>query len=146
MKKKGFLELYDMYRLVKFVFDFKFGVLNVIVFVYLYFIYDVILDGDKMVVQFDILIFEGLNVLQSGMDYLYDLYYVFVFDFVDFSIYVDVLEDLFQMWYINCFLKFREGVFIDLDFYFYNYVKLIKEEAIKIVMILWKEINWLNLK
>lgn len=146
MKKKGFLELYDMYCLVKFVFDFKFGVLNVIVFVYLYFIYDVILDGDKMVVQFDILIFEGLNVLQSGMDYLYDLYYVFVFDFVDFLIYVDVLEDLFQIWYINCFLKFCEGVFIDLDFYFYNYVKLIKEEVIKIVMILWKEINWLNLK
>lgn len=135
-----------MYRLVKFVFDFKFGVLNVIVFVYLYFIYDVISDGDKTVVQFDILIFEGLNVLQSGMDYLYDLYYVFVFDFVDFSIYVDVSEDLFQIWYINRFLKFREGVFIDSDFYFYNYAKLIKEEAIKIVMILWKEINWLNLK
>ncbi len=52
----------------------------------------------------------------------------------------------FQTWYINRFLKFREGAFTDPDSYFHNYAKLTKEEAIKTAMTLWKEINWLNLK
>lgn len=103
-------------------------------------------DGDKTVVQPDILILEGLNVLQSGMDYPHDPHHVFVSDFVDFSIYVDAPEDLLQTWYINRFLKFREGAFTDPDSYFHNYAKLTKEEAIKTAMTLWKEINWLNLK
>lgn len=80
------------------------------------------------------------------MDYLYDFYYVFVFDFVDFFIYVDVLEELLKSWYINCFFKFWEGVFIDLDFYFYNYVKFLKEEVVDIVILLWNEINLMNFK
>lgn len=50
------------------------------------------------------------------------------------------------MWYINRFLKFREGAFTDPDSYFHNYAKLTKEEAINTAMTLWKEINWLNLK
>ena len=78
--------------------------------VYSHLIYDVIPDGDKTVVQPDILILEGLNVLQSGMDYPHDPHHVFVSDFVDFSIYVDAPEDLLQTWYINRFLKFREGL------------------------------------
>lgn len=69
MKKKGFPESYDMHRLVKFVSDLKSGVPNVTAPVYSHLIYDVIPDGDKTVVQPDILILEGLNVLQSGMDY-----------------------------------------------------------------------------
>ncbi len=58
----------------------------------------------------------------------------------------DAPEDLLQTWYINRFLKFREGAFTDPDSYFHNYAKLTKEEAIKTAMTLWKEINWLNLK
>ena len=146
MKKKGFPESYDMHRLVKFVSDLKSGVPNVTAPVYSHLIYDVIPDGDKTVVQPDILILEGLNVLQSGMDYPHDPHHVFVSDFVDFSIYVDAPEDLLQTWYINRFLKFREGAFTDPDSYFHNYAKLTKEEAIKTAMTLWKEINWLNLK
>lgn len=80
------------------------------------------------------------------MDYPHDPHHVFVSDFVDFSIYVDAPEDLLQTWYINRFLKFREGAFTDPDSYFHNYAKLTKEEAIKTAMTLWKEINWLNLK
>lgn len=146
MKKKGFPESYDMHRLVKFVSDLKSGVPNVTAPVYSHLIYDVIPNGDKTVVQPDILILEGLNVLQSGMDYPHDPHHVFVSDFVDFSIYVDAPEDLLQTWYINRFLKFREGAFTDPDSYFHNYAKLTKEEAIKTAMTLWKEINWLNLK
>ena len=146
MKKKGFPQSYDMHRLVKFVSDLKSGVPNVTAPVYSHLIYDVIPDGDKTVAQPDILILEGLNVLQSGMDYPHDPHHVFVSDFVDFSIYVDAPEELLQTWYINRFLKFREGAFTNPDSYFHNYAKLSEDEAINTATSLWKEINWLNLK
>lgn len=146
MKKKGFPQSYDMHRLVKFVSDLKSGAKQVTAPVYSHLIYDVIPDGDKVVQQPDILILEGLNVLQSGMDYPHDPHRVFVSDFVDFSIYVDAPDDLLQSWYINRFLKFRQGAFSDPDSYFHNYAKLSEQEAIQIATDLWKEINWLNLQ
>lgn len=145
MKKKGFPQSYDMHRLVKFVSDIKSGVPNVTAPVYSHLFYDVIPGGDKTVVQPDILILEGLNVLQSGMDYPHDPHHVFVSDFVDFSIYVDAPEELLQDWYINRFLKFRESAFTDPDSYFHHYAKLSKDEAINTATQLWKEINLLNL-
>ncbi len=146
MKKKGFPQSYDMHRLVKFVSDIKSGVPNVTAPVYSHLFYDVIPGGDKTVAQPDILILEGLNVLQSGMDYPHDPHHVFVSDFVDFSIYVDAPEELLQDWYINRFLKFRESAFTDPDSYFHHYAKLSKDEAINTATQLWKEINLLNLK
>ena len=146
MKKKGFPLSYDMHRLVKFVSDLKSGVPNVTAPVYSHLIYDRIPGGDKTVVQPDILILEGLNVLQSGMDYPHDPHHVFVSDFVDFSIYVDAPEDLLQSWYINRFLKFREGAFTDPDSYFHHYAQLSEEEAVKVATGLWNEINYVNLK
>ena len=143
MKKKGFPQSYDMHRLVKFVSDLK---PQATAPVYSHLIYDVIPDGDKTVAQPDILILEGLNVLQSGMDYPHDPHHVFVSDFVDFSIYVDAPEELLKSWYINRFLKFREGAFTDPDSYFHNYAKLSKEEAVEIATSLWNEINLMNLK
>lgn len=146
MKKKGFPQSYDMHRLVKFVSDIKSGVPNVTAPVYSHFFYDVIPDGDKTIAQPDILILEGLNVLQSGMDYPHDPHHVFVSDFVDFSIYVDAPEGLLKDWYINRFLKFRESAFTDPDSYFHNYAKLSKDEAINTATQLWNEINLLNLR
>lgn len=146
MKKKGFPLSYDMHRLVKFVSDLKSGVPHVTAPVYSHLIYDRIPGGDKTVVQPDILILEGLNVLQSGMDYPHDPHYVFVSDFVDFSIYVDAPEDLLQNWYINRFLKFREGAFTDPGSYFHHYAQLSEEEAIGVATGLWNEINYVNLK
>ncbi len=146
MKKKGFPESYDMHRLVNFVSDLKSGTSEVTAPVYSHLIYDVIPNGDKIVQQPDILILEGLNVLQSGMDYPHDPHHVFVSDFVDFSIYVDAPEDLLESWYINRFLKFRQGAFTDPNSYFHHYAKLSEETAVNIAMQLWKEINWLNLK
>jgi type I pantothenate kinase len=108
--------------------------------------YDIVPDCNKVIEQPDILILEGLNVLQSGMDYPHDPHRVFVSDFVDFSIYVDAPEDLLKSWYINRFLKFREGAFTNPDSYFHNYAKLTKEEAINIASQLWLEINGLNLQ
>ena len=146
MKKKGFPQSYDMHRLVKFVADLKSGANEVTAPVYSHLIYDVIPDGDKVVQQPDILILEGLNVLQSGMDYPHDPHHVFVSDFVDFSIYVDAPEELLEDWYINRFLKFRKGAFTDPDSYFHHYAQLSEEEAVNIATQLWKEINWRNLK
>jgi type I pantothenate kinase len=65
--------------------------------------------------------------------------------FVDFSIYVDAPEDLLQGWYINRFLKFRQGAFSDPDSYFHHYAKLPEAEAVNIATQLWNEINGLNL-
>lgn len=146
MKKKGFPLSYDMHRLVKFVSDLKSGAPNVTAPVYSHLIYDRIPDGDKTVAQPDILILEGLNVLQSGMDYPHDPHHVFVSDFVDFSIYVDAPENLLQNWYINRFLKFREGAFTDPDSYFHNYAQLSEDEAVNVATALWNEINYVNLK
>lgn len=146
MQKKGFPQSYNMQRLVKFVEDVKSGVANVTAPVYSHLIYDVIAGGDKVVTQPDILLLEGLNVLQSGMDYPHDPHRVFVSDFVDFSIYVDAAEDLLQNWYITRFLKFRESAFADPDSYFHHYANLSQNEAIATATALWKEINWLNLQ
>ena len=146
MKKKGFPQSYDMHQLVNFVSEVKSGAKSVKAPVYSHLIYDVIPEGNKVIEQPDILILEGLNVLQSGMDYPHDPHRVFVSDFVDFSIYVDAPEDLLQGWYINRFLKFRQGAFSDPDSYFHHYAKLPEEEAVNIATQLWNEINGLNLK
>ena len=146
MKKKGFPLSYDMHRLVKFVSDLKSGVPNVTAPVYSHLIYDRIPDGDKTVVQPDILILEGLNVLQSGLDYPHDPHNVFVYDLVDFNIYVYAPEELLKRWYINRFQKFREGAFTDPDSYFHNYAQLSEAEAVNVATSLWNEINYVNLK
>ncbi|MGL6021275.1 MAG: type I pantothenate kinase [Gibbsiella quercinecans] len=146
MKKKGFPQSYDMHSLVKFVSEVKSGAKRVTAPVYSHLIYDIVTDGNKVIEQPDILILEGLNVLQSGMDYPHDPHHVFVSDFVDFSIYVDAPEDLLQTWYINRFLKFRQGAFSNPNSYFHNYAKLPEAEAINIATGLWNEINGLNLK
>ncbi|QCR37484.1 type I pantothenate kinase [Nissabacter sp. SGAir0207] len=146
MKKKGFPQSYDMHNLVRFVSEVKSGAQKVTAPVYSHLIYDIIPDGNKTIEQPDILILEGLNVLQSGMDYPHDPHRVFVSDFVDFSIYVDAPEALLQRWYINRFLKFRQGAFSDPNSYFHNYAKLPEPEAINIATQLWQEINGLNLQ
>ncbi|MDT3254067.1 type I pantothenate kinase [Serratia sp. root2] len=146
MKKKGFPQSYDMHSLVKFVSEVKSGAKRVTAPVYSHLIYDVVPDGNKVIEQPDILILEGLNVLQSGMDYPHDPHHVFVSDFVDFSIYVDAPAQLLQTWYINRFLKFRQGAFSNPDSYFHNYAKLPETEAVNIATQLWNEINGLNLQ
>ncbi|HGM6678194.1 type I pantothenate kinase [Serratia marcescens] len=146
MKKKGFPQSYDMHSLVKFVSEVKSGAKRVTAPVYSHLIYDVVPEDNKVIEQPDILILEGLNVLQSGMDYPHDPHRVFVSDFVDFSIYVDAPETLLQSWYINRFLKFRQGAFSNPDSYFHHYSKLPEPEAINIATQLWNEINGLNLQ
>ncbi|MXP67979.1 type I pantothenate kinase [Pantoea sp. Aalb] len=146
MKKKGFPESYNMPRLVNFISDLKSGANKVAAPIYSHLLYDVIPNRIKIVQQPDILILEGLNVLQSGIDYPHDQHHVFISDFVDFSIYVDASEMLLERWYINRFLKLRQYTFSNPNSYFYHFSRLTKNKATTIARGLWREINWINLK
>ncbi|KDM89651.1 type I pantothenate kinase [Photobacterium galatheae] len=145
MKKKGFPQSYDIRRLVEFLTEVKSGKARVEAPVYSHLIYD-ITDEIKVVEQPDILIIEGLNVLQSGMDYPHEPHRVFISDLLDFSIYVDAEPELLQTWYIERFLNFRQGAFKDPSSYFNHYTKLSVPEAIKTATNIWQEINGKNLK
>lgn len=146
MRRKGFPESYDIRQLVEFVANIRAGHERVEAPVYSHLIYDIIPDEKKVVEQPDILIIEGLNVLQSGMDYPDQPHRVFVSDFVDFSIYVDADAKLLRSWYIDRFLKFRSGAFADPDSYFHHYAKLSESEAVEIASTIWQEINYRNLQ
>lgn len=146
LKRKGFPESYDIYRLIEFVSDLKSGKPSVKAPIYSHLTYDIIPDQFNVVEQPDIVILEGLNVLQSGMNYPASPHNAFVSDFVDFSIYVDADESLLKQWYIYRFLKFRRSAFSDPNSYFHHYSALSEEEAIQTASTIWEEINGLNLK
>ncbi|MBE4575818.1 type I pantothenate kinase [Vibrio navarrensis] len=145
MHRKGFPESYDMKRLVQFVSDVKAGKPDLTVPVYSHITYD-ITDELKSIDCPDVLIIEGLNVLQSGMDYPHDPHRVFVSDFLDFSIYVDAPCEIIEQWYIERFLKFRKGAFTEPGSYFSNYTQLSEQQAIAKAQQIWRDINGLNLR
>ncbi|ELA9325979.1 type I pantothenate kinase [Vibrio parahaemolyticus] len=145
MHRKGFPESYDIKRLVEFVSDVKAGKPNLEVPVYSHITYD-ITDELKKVDRPDVLIIEGLNVLQSGMDYPHDPHRVFVSDFLDFSIYVDAESETIEQWYVERFLKFRRGAFTKPGSYFSHYTQLSVDEAKSKAKKIWRNINGLNLE
>ena len=142
LQKKGFPVSYDTSKLIRFLADVKSGKSNVTAPIYSHLTYDIIPDEFDVVDKPDILILEGLNVLQTGNNKTNQ---TFVSDFVDFSIYVDAKEKLLKDWYIKRFLKFRESAFNDPNSYFKHYASLSKEEAIATASKIWDEINGLNL-
>ncbi|EGQ9599410.1 type I pantothenate kinase [Vibrio parahaemolyticus] len=145
MHRKGFPESYDIKRLVEFVSNVKAGKPNLEVPVYSHITYD-ITDELKKVDRPDVLIIEGLNVLQSGMDYPHDPHRVFVSDFLDFSIYVDAESETIEQWYVERFLKFRRGAFTKPGSYFSHYTQLSVDEAKSKAKEIWRNINGLNLE
>ncbi|OBT12030.1 type I pantothenate kinase [Vibrio sp. UCD-FRSSP16_10] len=144
MHRKGFPESYDIQKLIDFVSDVKGGKEKVEAPIYSHLTYN-ITDEVEIVDRPDILILEGLNVLQSGMDYPDQSHRVFVSDFLDFSIYVDADSSMIEQWYINRFLKFRDGAFKKPNSYFAHYTKLSEDEAIKKARSIWCDINGKNL-
>lgn len=144
MHKKGFPESYDIKRLVQFVSDVKAAKPNLEVPVYSHITYD-ITEEVKVVDRPDVLIIEGLNVLQSGMDYPHDPHRVFVSDFLDFSLYVDAESDVIEQWYVERFLKFRQGAFTKPGSYFSHYTQLNEPQAIDKAHSIWQSINGVNL-
>lgn len=143
LDKKGFPVSYDTAKLIHFLADIKSGKSPVAAPIYSHLTYDIIPDQFNIVAQPDILILEGLNVLQTGENKGDQ---TFVSDFVDFSIYVDAEEHLLKEWYIKRFLKFRQSAFSDPNSYFKHYANLSEEEAVVTAGRIWDEINGLNLR
>lgn len=139
MERKGFPESYDRRRLLEFVADLKSGQNPVIAPVYSHVAYDVIPGEVRKVEGPDIVILEGLNVLQGGG------YGTYVSDYFDFSIYVDADPEDVRQWYVERFLTFRDTAFRDPDAYFHRYSELSDGEAIEEASRIWNEINLPNL-
>ena len=139
VQRKGFPESYDVRRLLRFMADVKSGVAEVTAPVYSHLVYDVVPGQSEVVRSPDVVIVEGLNVLQAGSG-------VFVSDFFDFSIYVDANESDIELWYIERFLMLRETVFRDPSSYFHRYTALSPDDARETARRIWQTINLVNLR
>jgi type I pantothenate kinase len=147
MDRKGFPESYDVKRLVRFVADVKSGRAEVEAPVYSHLRYDIVPDERIVVRQPDIVIIEGLNVLQSaGVRQPAGAPRVFVSDFFDFSIYVDAKEPHILRWYVNRFLTLRRTAFQNPRSYFHRYAELSDEQAEETARDIWSRINGVNLR
>jgi type I pantothenate kinase len=145
MQRKGFPESYDVGAILRFLSAIKAGVRNVRAPVYSHFSYDVVPGETIAVDQPDILIFEGLNVLQVR-DMPKDGKVVpFVSDFFDHSIYLDADEADLRRWYISRFMRLRQTAFRQEGSFFHRYSKIGEAEALEIAEGLWREINARNL-
>ncbi|GGF03531.1 type I pantothenate kinase [Stappia taiwanensis] len=145
MRRKGFPESYDRPALLKFLSDLKAGKRNVQAPVYSHFYYDVMPGQHVIVDRPDILILEGLNVLQTSNLPRDGKAVPFVSDFFDFSIYIDAEEEVLHEWYISRFMRLRETAFRDPGSYFNKYALTSDEEALAIAEALWADINLVNL-
>jgi len=146
MRRKGFPESYDRATLLKFLSDLKAGKRNVRAPVYSHFYYDVMPGQFVTVDRPDILILEGLNVLQTTNLPRDGKEIPFVSDFFDFSIYIDADEDVLHDWYVSRFMRLRETAFRDPGSYFNKYSLVGEDEALAIAEGLWREINLVNLQ
>jgi type I pantothenate kinase len=145
MGRKGFPESYDIRRMVRFLADVKGGCPLVRAPVYSHLAYDIVPGEYQIVRQPDILIFEGLNVLQPPGEKELEAHRPVVSDFFDFSIYVDASEADNERWYLERFLAFRETVFADERSFFHRYAKLSDDEALATARHTWRSINLPNL-
>jgi type I pantothenate kinase len=146
MERKGFPESYDIHLLVRFLQEVKSGRRRVRVPVYSHVFYDIVPERFVEVNQPDIVIIEGLNILQSGSTNPNPHARIFVSDFFDFSIYVDADEDVIYQWYENRLLTFRESAFRDPSSYFHHYANLTVEETRDTAAMIWRTINGRNLR
>jgi type I pantothenate kinase len=145
LQRKGFPESYNRRALLRFVAEVKSGKSEVRAPVYSHLTYDIVPDEQIVVRQPDVLIVEGLNVLQAPRVQEDGRTGMAVSDFFDFSVYVDAhLEDI-REWYVERFLRLRETAFADPDSYFHRYAALSDEEAVATALRIWTEINEVNL-
>jgi type I pantothenate kinase len=145
MEKKGFPESYDLPALLRFLTDVKAGRHPVKAPVYSHLTYDVTPNLWVEVDRPEILIVEGLNVLQTGRLPKDGKAIPFVSDFFDFSVYLDADDDVLKSWYVDRFLTLRSTAFRDPKSYFHRYSSLSDAEAIKTAGSIWERINLVNL-
>lgn len=146
MERKGFPESYDIGSLLRFLSAIKAGQPDVQAPSYSHLIYDVLPNEFTTIDRPDILIFEGINVLQSRDLPEGGRIVPIVSDFFDFSIYIDADEDLIHQWYVNRFMNLRQTAFRDPSSYFNRYASISEEAALAIAEGLWENINLKNLR
>jgi type I pantothenate kinase len=146
MDRKGFPDSYDVGALLRFLSAIKSGQANVRAPVYSHLTYDVMPGEFVTIDRPDILIFEGLNVLQPRELPKDGKFVPFVSDFFDFSIYIDADEALIHRWYITRFMRLRETAFRNPDSFFHRYSQLSEDAARTIAEGLWHNINLKNLR
>ncbi len=146
MNKKGFPESYDTPALLRFLSDVKAGKRKVRAPVYSHLVYDVVPGEETIVDRPDILILEGLNVLEPVRLPKEGSAIPFVSDFFDFSIYLDADEDDLYAWYVERFMRLRETAFRDPRSFFRRLPSSREEQARKTAEDIWRSINLLNLR
>src|ERR1051325_10698077 len=145
MEKKGFPESYDLPGLLLFLSDVKAGRRPVRGPIYSHLVYDVIPNQWIEINRPDILIVEGLNVLQTGRLPRDGKAIPFVSDFFDFSVYLDADDNVLKHWYVDRFLTLRGTSFSDPKSYFHRYSRLSDDEAVATATSIWRRINLLKL-
>jgi type I pantothenate kinase len=145
MERKGFPESYDLPALLRFLSDVKAGRRPARAPVYSHLVYDVQPNTWIEIDRPDILIVEGLNVLQTGRPPKDGKAIPYVSDFFDFSVYLDADEQVLRTWYVDRFLTLRETAFKDPASYFHRYAKLSDKEAVATATSIWERINLVNL-
>jgi len=146
LERKGFPDSYDRRALVRFLAELKAGRSETHVPVYSHLSYDVLPDQRQVITKPDILILEGLNVLQHGLTSQGRTPRVFLSDFIDFSVYVDAHEADIRRWYVERFLALRQTAFVDPDSYFHRYADLSEPAAVAIAEGIWAAVNGPNLE
>ncbi|GAA2075595.1 type I pantothenate kinase [Streptomyces albiaxialis] len=146
MSRKGFPESYDRRALTRFVADVKAGKPEVTGPVYSHLIYDIVPDERLTVHRPDILIVEGLNVLQPALPGKDGRTRLAVADYFDFSVYVDARTDDIERWYLDRFRKLRATAFQNPRSYFHKYTAVSEEEALDYARNTWRTINRPNLE
>ena len=145
MNRKGFPESYDRGRFVSFLADIKSGKGNVEVPVYSHLVYDVVAGGEVIIDRPDILIVEGLNILQPGELPRDGKPILFASDFLDFSIYIDAENSDLEDWYMERFFRLRDTAFRDPSSFFRRFAAMSETEAGEYGHNIWKTINLPNL-
>jgi type I pantothenate kinase len=146
MQKKGFPESYDLPTLLGFLSDIKAGRRPVRAPVYSHLTYDIIPNEWIEIDRPDILIVEGVNVLQTGRLPRDGKAVPVVSDFFDFSVYIDADEPVLREWYVRRFLTLRDTAFLDPRSYFHRYSLLSDEEAAATALAIWERTNRANLE
>lgn len=141
MSRKGFPESYDLKRMVEFLSAVKAGAPVVAAPVYSHFAYDIVPDQMEHIRQPDVLIFEGLNVLQTPIGAP-----ALISDFFDFSIYIDADEDDIAEWYLERFSILQRSAFQNPNSFFHHYKDLALDEAREVALGYWRDINSVNLR
>jgi type I pantothenate kinase len=146
MTRKGFPESYDRRALLRFVTEVKAGRSEVTAPVYSHLVYDIVPGERATMRRPDILLLEGLNVLQPAHPAREGSAALAVSDFIDFSVYVDAATSDIRRWYVERFLRLRETAFRDPESYFRRYAALNEAEATARAESIWAEINGPNLE